>query len=304
MAHSYQPTDPILIYRLPQSPSHVKLNRQAYGGFPMAQAKALTWSPLPNILFSEGFSTENESNSDSTLQEWQLEDWDDFETTVRASTNKYLGLQMQVIPTQTEKELICVGNEHGLMSRFGQNVAHVMTEVNNQCGLSIRYGDYQVGRTIGGGYGRGGIPDLILIDSQHGIRAVCEGKTFWTKKLGAVDCQLRATWLGQLARYMDDHHLVFGCYTTYQESIFLKRVSDETFRESPVILHSTASTEIGGIGAVSLRECFLYLAIMASTDSYRYPTRYGPKLTNGYLTPRQRTSPRLLEDFAAMKLKD
>lgn len=165
----------------------------------MAQAKTLTWSPLPNILFSKGFSTENESNNDSALQEWQLEDWDDFEMTVRASTNKYLGLQMQVIPTQTEKELICVGNEHGLMSRFGQNVAHVMTEVNNQYSLPICYGDYQVGRTIGGEYGHRGIPDLILIDSQHGIHAVYEGKTFQTKKLVAVDRQLRATWLDKLS---------------------------------------------------------------------------------------------------------
>ncbi|KAI9767373.1 MAG: hypothetical protein M1840_005783 [Geoglossum simile] len=270
---------------------------------PLYGARALTWSSLPDVCFSKGFSTEAGSKSDFILEDWQLEDWPDFEATVRASTNKYLELHMQIIPTQTEKELICVGNEHGLMSRFGQNIAHVMTEVNNQCGLPIRYGDYQVGRTIGGGYRRRGIPDLMLIDGGNGIRAVCEGKTFWTKGLRTVDRGVRATWLGQLARYMDDHHLAFGCYTTYKESIFLKRVSDTTFEESPVILHSTASTETGGVGAVSLRECFLYLAIMASTDLYRYPTRYGLKLTNGSVTVQQRTSPRLLEeDLAAMKL--
>jgi hypothetical protein len=82
---------------------------------------------------------------------------------------------------------------------------------------------------------------------------------------------------------MDDHHLAFGCYTTYAESIFLKRVSDTTFEESPVILHTKASTEIGGEGGVSLRECFLYLAAIASTDSYRYPTRYGVKLVSHLL---------------------
>ena len=74
-----------------------------------------------------------------------------------------------------------MGNEHGIMSRSSHNVGHVMTEVNNKCGLPIRYGDYQVSQIVGGGYGRVGVPDLILIDNQDGIPAVCEGKTFWTR---------------------------------------------------------------------------------------------------------------------------
>jgi hypothetical protein len=164
----------------------------------MAQARLLTWSPLPDICFKKGFSTENESNSDFRMAEWQLVGWPYFEATVRASTNACLGPQTQIIPAQIGKELICVGNEYGLMSRFGQNIAHTMTEVNNKCGLPIRYGDYQVGRAIGGGYGRGGVPDLILMDNQHGVRVVCEGKTFWTKDLKFSTRKTRAIWLGKL----------------------------------------------------------------------------------------------------------
>lgn len=126
----------------------------------------------------------------------QLASWPDFETTVREGTNAYLEWQTQIIPPQIEGELICVGNEHGLMSRFGQPIAHAMTEVNNKCGLPILYGDYQAGQAIGGGYGHGGVPDLILMDNQHGIRAVCEGKTFWTKNLESSSRQTRALWLG------------------------------------------------------------------------------------------------------------
>ena len=131
------------------------------------------------------------------MAEWQLVDWPDFEATVRASTDAILESQTQVIPAQIEKELICVGNEYGLMSRFGQNIAHTMTEVNNKCGLPVRYGDYQVGRAIGGGYGRGGVPDLILMDKQHGIRVVCEGKTFWTKEFKFSTRKTRAIWFGE-----------------------------------------------------------------------------------------------------------
>jgi hypothetical protein len=164
---------------------------------PPYDVRVLTWSPLPSICFEEGFSTENESTSSFKMAKEQLIDWPDFEATVRAGTNACLGSQTQIIPTQIDKELICVGNEHGLMSRFDQNIAHAMTEVNNKCGLPICYGNYQVSQTIGGGYGRGGVPDLILIDNQHGIHAVCEGKTFWTKDLKSSTRQTRAVWLGK-----------------------------------------------------------------------------------------------------------
>jgi len=79
---------------------------------------------------------------------------------------------------------------------------------------------------------------------------------------------------------MDNHHVVFGCYTTYEQSILLKRVSDTVFQESPIIRHTTVSTEIGGEGGISLRECFLYLAITISTDLYYYPTRIGQGLVS------------------------
>jgi hypothetical protein len=164
---------------------------------PPYNARVLTWSSLPSICFEEGFSAENEDTSIFRMAMEQLIGWPDFEAMVRASTNACLGSQTQIVPIQIEKELICVGNEHGLMSRFGRNIAHAMTEVNNKCGLPIRYGDYQVGRTIGGGYGRGGVPDLILIDNQHGIRAVWEGKTFWTKDLKSSTRQTRALWFGK-----------------------------------------------------------------------------------------------------------
>src|SRR6266516_1686749 len=60
---------------------------------------------------------------------------------------------------------------------------------------------------------------------------------------------------------MDDLGIRHGFYTTYNVTIFVRRSSDTNFEVSPPVLHSTASTEEGGKDGVSVRECFLYLAV-------------------------------------------
>ena len=164
---------------------------------PLHNARGLTWSPLPTLCYKEGFSTESESTSHFEMAKEQLLDWEDFEANVRANSDASLGEQTQFVPTQTERENVLVGNEHGLMGRFGQNVGHVMGEVNQVCGLPIRYADYQAGKKSTEGHGHKNVPDLILTDSQNEIRAVGEGKTFWTKDLATVERPLLASWLGK-----------------------------------------------------------------------------------------------------------
>jgi hypothetical protein len=129
----------------------------------------------------------------------QLLDWENFEANVRANSDASLGEQTQLVPTQTERENVLVGNEHGLMGRFCQNVGHVMGEVNQACGLPIRYADYQAGKKSTEGHGHKNVPDLILTNSQNEneIRAVGEGKTFWTKDLTTMDRSFLASWLGK-----------------------------------------------------------------------------------------------------------
>ncbi|KAI9777790.1 MAG: hypothetical protein M1839_008585 [Geoglossum umbratile] len=276
---------------------------------PLHDIRSLTWSQLPALRYTEGYSTVNESISSFALTKDQLIPWKNFEASVRAITNTCLGWEVQLIPTQTEKEVIRIGNEHGLMGRFGQNVSHVMSEIYESCHLPIFFGDYQAGKTHIDAQNYRKIPDLVLLDDQHMIRAIGEGKTFWTKNLMGKDPIIRAGWLGefilsfsveisslkiagQLARYMDDLGLRFGFYTTYNAPIFLKRASDLTFEESPPILHCTTSTEKG---SVSVRECFLYLAKLASLDSYKYLKTIGNHLTDNSLVEPERRSMRLLE---------
>jgi hypothetical protein len=164
---------------------------------PSHDARGLTWSPLPTLCYQEGFSTKNESTSQCKMVEHQLLDWEDFEASVRANSDTSLGEQIKFVPTQTESENVGVGNEYGLMGRFGQNVGHVMGEVNKACGLPIRYADYQAGKKGTERRGRRNVPDLILRDSQNEIRAVGEGKTFWTKNLVTVKRRYLASWLGK-----------------------------------------------------------------------------------------------------------
>jgi len=110
---------------------------------PLHDARGLTWSPLPDLCYKEGFSTVSESTSRFGMAKEQLLDWENFEANVRANSDASLGEQTQLVPTQTERENVLVGNEHGLMGRFCQNVGHVIGEVNESCGLPFRYADYQ-----------------------------------------------------------------------------------------------------------------------------------------------------------------
>jgi hypothetical protein len=131
---------------------------------PLHSARGLTWSPLPTLCYKEGFSTESESTSDFRMAVEQLLDWEDFEANVRVNSDAALGEQAQFVPTQTERENVLVGNEHGLMGRFGQNVGHVMGEVNQACGLPIHYADYQAGKNEGNGHKN--VPDSGFSTSQ------------------------------------------------------------------------------------------------------------------------------------------
>ncbi|KAH0542475.1 hypothetical protein FGG08_003146 [Glutinoglossum americanum] len=269
---------------------------------PLHDIRSLTWSPLPTLRYTKGHSTVNESVSVFMMTADQLLGWRDFEASVRATTNICLGLQTRFIPTQTEKEVVHIGNEQGLMGRFGQNVSHVMSEVYECCHLPIFFADCQAGKTHVDAQSYRKIPDLVLMDDQRLVRAVGEGKTFWTRDLTKKDPTIRATWFGQLARYMDDLKLRYGFYTTYNATIFLRRTSDTTFEESPPILHCTPSTDCSGEGSVSVRECFLYLAKLVSSDLYEYPKTYGKDLTDGSLVQRERSSQRLEEAMAKLKL--
>lgn len=83
--------------------------------------------------------------------------------------------------------------------------------------------------------------------------------------------------IGQLARYMDDHFCRYGFFTTYEYTWFVKRVDDTHFAASEPISASTISTS----SAASLRECLLATVIrVLREDKSYYPVRYGKHLVS------------------------
>lgn len=71
---------------------------------------------------------------------------------------------------------------------------------------------------------------------------------------------------------MDDNETLYGFYSTYNETVFLKRTGRYTFQVSPVINHDSVSSH--EFGQVRLRECFLAIAHMAG-EKWRYSRRTG-----------------------------
>lgn len=68
---------------------------------------------------------------------------------------------------------------------------------------------------------------------------------------------------------MDHCGCRYGLASTYQETVFLRRVGDYVFELSPVVLHTTISATQPL--AVSLKEDMLFFAYLADGNDYHGP---------------------------------
>ncbi|RAK74668.1 uncharacterized protein BO72DRAFT_479362 [Aspergillus fijiensis CBS 313.89] len=262
---------------------------------PKGQRERL-WSPMADLLSDEGFRTLRPGSSKFTLLPEQVEDWPDFAKEVKALLAPHCGKFEPFVPV-VPREVFAVANELGLQGRLVQNALHPVGEVADLLKLGVRFGDSQYGinrllvefkkqtkrdakaetkrkvgeQTAGGKL----VPDLVIADTKtHATRGVGEAKTLWKFEPGKKQTwkQFIADKLGQLARYMDDHHDRYGFRTIYERTWFVKRVSDSTFAMSPPISSKARSSAT----EVSLRECFLAFAIRAADPSgSRYDQRAG-----------------------------
>lgn len=80
---------------------------------------------------------------------------------------------------------------------------------------------------------------------------------------------------GKLARYMDNFNCRYGFYTTYNKTWFLCREDSYHFRASKAVPFTNVATP----DTVSLRECCLYIGLMASDNQASFwAESYGPEL--------------------------
>jgi len=78
---------------------------------------------------------------------------------------------------------------------------------------------------------------------------------------------------------MDDYGCKYGFFSTYDQTIFMRRTGAFTFKKSPIIYHTTSSS--AQPRAVSVRECMLYLARLARGRRGRYHgQRIGTRLVS------------------------
>ena len=146
----------------------------------------------------------------------------------------------------------------------------------------------------GGGYN---VPDFVLLrDDVYTFCVMFEVKTFLDVRAqqepigGTVPhCQIRyvslwgkhpdekLTFVGQLARYMDDARCRFGALTTHEKMWFVRRASPDTFAVSNgIFAGQTATSEVP-----SLRQCLLYISWLASDKKGAFsPGVFGDKLVS------------------------
>ncbi|RWQ94897.1 hypothetical protein C8Q69DRAFT_498721 [Paecilomyces variotii] len=224
------------------------------------------WAPMqvPELKVRDGYGT-GPARSRHKLSKDQISPWTNLLDEIRRHTNRYYRKPRNHGPI-TRSECYVVGNEIGVSGRF------------KKIGPGLTFGDPQAGTPLYGKSSRTVADSTVQCNKDPGtIWIVDEMKAPWTTGLNVTPKKL-AKLLGQVARYMDDNETLYGFYSTYNETVFLKRTGKYTFQVSPVINHDSVSSH--EFGQVSLRECFLAIAHMAG-EKWRYSRRTGDSLTSG-----------------------
>lgn len=186
------------------------------------------------------------------------------------------------------QEQFQVGNEHGVQGRFNDRIGHTMNIIAKILQENFMFGDFQAAQKK---YIK--TPDGIIITMTGTLIVVIETKAPWVQahqlkpklkfaqegqeedlqeslgKFNKMEQRLKCANIlpGQVAEYMNDLNLKYGVLTTYDETIFLRQ---KVFQRkcilecSPVI--SNNAVYIQEFDSVTLRQCFLHVAMLASED--------------------------------------
>ncbi|RAK97940.1 uncharacterized protein BO80DRAFT_362685 [Aspergillus ibericus CBS 121593] len=258
---------------------------------PMGHRECL-WSPVADLITEEGFRTLKPGESPFILKPEHLKPWPEFSKEVKDLLEPYCG-KYQPFRPRVPDEVFGTANELGVQGRFVNNALHPVGEICNLLKLGVSFGDAQWGRNRlligakkgekrkqGAPAGDNLVPDLVVVETRtHAIKAVAEVKTFW-----AFAPKRDQSWhafivhkIGQLARYMDDHHTRYGIFTVYEYTWFVKRIDNLQFAMSQPISARAQSSAT----SVSLRECIFATVLRGLDDKDNFfPVRYGSKLVS------------------------
>ncbi|KAL4779635.1 hypothetical protein BJX76DRAFT_340249 [Aspergillus varians] len=234
----------------------------------MESAKDLVARALPDIEQVGG--TLNPSISAERFSAALMHPWTTFFDDVsRALQSMNLNVQ---ISKSDDIERYIVANELGLTGRFVKNVCDPVTKALSVTELSnLGFGDVHSIE-----YVTAHIPDVIVLRRSNvqnltredlSITAVGEIKTYWTLGLQHFPITLpiarRLTLephIGQVVSYMRSYGLKYGFLSTYNATVFIRRMEDYRLEISLPVLKGAQNP--------SLRECMVAFCSLAAEDAH------------------------------------
>lgn len=259
----------------------------------MESASDLIARKLPPLLHIRGTRPTDPSVSHESVSATLLHIWPNFlEDVVTACRSVNLSGQISLTDS-AEEEKFAVGSARGFAGRVVNNLCSPVAKALSVTPLSnLRFGDAQaVKDTVG-------LPDVVAFllrntntspPNEQGVLIMAgELKPSWNLTLVDVRSPLQRrrrlephvgtyldllhavdqegathqnlqTMLGQLVSYMRLNFLKYGFLSTYEATIFVRRVSDYRFELSPPIDWQATGP--------SVRECLLGISIIASNDA-------------------------------------
>ena len=243
--------------------------------------------------------------------------WSSFEASVRHNTqainwNEHQSV-LQIRPADTSNAVhhehyVC-GDEKSVSARLVQNVFQPLIAVGKELGQQIEWSDAKASRA-GISFPKD-VPDFVALANGRELRLLGEAKTPWAHDiaraaqvvtteielwrrfgrnsiipsllLDADKCCLNG--VGQIAKYMKKYEVKYGFYTTYEETIFLKkewraRDGHWVLWHSRPISYNAISDAVDAnladlVGRVSLRECFFYLQTQVARGDWHATNKDG-----------------------------
>ncbi|KAJ9486047.1 hypothetical protein VN97_g7289 [Penicillium thymicola] len=206
-----------------------------------------------------------------------LQPWPGFLGAVQASHENHAWRQQTLGYTLRARDpytcgSVEVGDENGMQGRFQKFFGDILNSIfesqsTTQQNIDLRFADF---KCISSTYS--GIPDVILKDSNHTLKIVGELKAPWIvehhirPRIANID--LLREILAQPIKYMQDLGCMYGFLSTYEETIFLRQVVDNSgiwrVEYSPVVLASTSYDRLMTTPpVVSVRQCFFHVGLNA-----------------------------------------
>ncbi|CAG7999700.1 unnamed protein product [Penicillium salamii] len=251
--------------------------------------------PLPPLSGKAGFSTSSRNLHRVGLT--FMSEWHTFTTDALKAFRE--ARITHEVPLHDETEIYSVGNKVGVTARFIQNLCNpVRRALEPSLGTAaIHFADFQAIS-----FPVGILPDICLglvsIPGLKNVHLVIDLKTPWTiddpdLRLNILDrSHYLEPLIGQVVAQMRMCSLRFGVLSTYQYTVFVKRVADTSFLLSPPIEYDAVQP--------SLRQLFTGFCLMAlGASKYHESPSFNPRnvTTGGLCHSVTRFYDRLFDDL-------